>query len=402
MASITFREVQGESLKYWLLLGGIGLFVLLGLGAYLYMHHYGHVVTGMDNQIVWGLPHVFAVFLIVAASGSLNVASIASVFNKPMYKPLAPLSAILSLSLMAGGLLVLVLDLGRSDRLIVAMTNFNFKSMFTWNVFLYSGFFGLVGVYLWTMLDSTVKSYSKYAGTAAFLWRLILTTGTGSLFGFLIARDLYGTALLAPMFIIMSFAYGLAVYLMVLFAAYAWTGRPLGDAVVLRLKSLLAVFVAAVLYFVVIQHLTNLYFAKMHNVEAFILRDGGIYTQLFWIAQIGLGCVFPLVILLTALGKQRVWIMVACALIVLGGVAQMYVTIVGAQAFPLDMFPGMKVSSSFFDGAVHTYAPSLPELLLGLGGVAVALLITTFAVKVLRLLPANLDDITVAKLEHAV
>ena len=400
MASITFREVKGESLKYWMLLGGIGIFVLLGLGAYMYMHHYGHVVTGMDNQIVWGLPHVFAVFLIVAASGALNVASIASVFNKPMYKPLAPLSAILALALMAGGLLVLVLDLGRSDRLIVAMTNFNFKSMFTWNVFLYSGFFALVGVYLWTMLDSNVKAYSKYAGTAAFLWRLILTTGTGSLFGFLIARELYGTAMLAPMFIIMSFAYGLAVYLMVLFAAYAWTDRPLGNAVVLRLKNLLAVFVAAVLYFVVIHHLTNLYFAKMHGVEAFILRDGGIYTQLFWIVQIALGCVVPLVILLSSLGKQRLWIMVACALIVLGGMAQMYVTIIGAQAYPLDMFPGMIESSSFYDGQINSYTPSLPELLLGLGGVAIALLMTTFAVKVLRLLPAQLDDATVARLEH--
>ena len=400
MASITFREVAGDSPRYWLLMGGVGLFVLLGLGAYMYMHHYGHVVTGMDNQIVWGLPHVFAVFLIVAASGALNVASIASVFNKPLYKPLAPLSAILALALMAGGLLVLVLDLGRSDRLIVAMTNFNFKSMFTWNVFLYSGFFALVGVYLWTMLDRNVKGYTKHAGTAAFLWRLILTTGTGSLFGFLIARELYGSAMLAPMFIIMSFAYGLAVYLMVLFAAYAWTDRPLGDTVVLRLKNLLAVFVAAVLYFVVVHHLTNLYFEKKQDVEAFILRDGGIFTELFWIVQIGIGCVLPLIILLTRLGRQRKWIMIACALIVIGGIAQMYVTIIGAQAYPLDLFPGMKETSSFYDGMINPYAPSLPELLLGLGGVAIALLMTTFAVKVLRLLPANLDDATVAKLEH--
>jgi len=39
----------------------------------------------MNNQIVWGLPHVFAIFLIVAASGVLNVSSIGSVFNKPAY-----------------------------------------------------------------------------------------------------------------------------------------------------------------------------------------------------------------------------------------------------------------------------------------------------------------------------
>jgi molybdopterin-containing oxidoreductase family membrane subunit len=400
MASITFREVEGSSLKYWLLLGGMGLFVLFGALAWNFMHHHGHVVTGMDNQIVWGLPHVFAVFLIVAASGALNVASIASVFNKAMYKPLAPLSAILSLALMLGGLLVLVLDLGRSDRLIVAMTHFNFKSMFTWNVFLYSGFFALVGVYLWTMLDRNVKTYSKAAGTAAFIWRLILTTGTGSLFGFLVARELYGTAMLAPMFIIMSFAYGLAIYLMVLAAAYAWTGRSLGDAVMMRLKSLLAVFVAAVLYFVVVHHMTNLYFTKYHAVEAFVLRDGGIFTMLFWVGQVLIGGVAPLIILLSGLGRQRMWIMIACALIILGGVAQMYVTIIGAQAYPLDMFPGLVEKSAFFDGEVHAYSPSVPELFLGLGGVAIALLVTTFAVKVLRLLPASLDDATVAKLEH--
>jgi molybdopterin-containing oxidoreductase family membrane subunit len=45
-----------------------------GLSAH-HMETHGHVITGMNNQIVWGLPHVFAIFLIVAASGALNVAS---------------------------------------------------------------------------------------------------------------------------------------------------------------------------------------------------------------------------------------------------------------------------------------------------------------------------------------
>src|SRR5512134_1246395 len=220
MASITFREVEGSSLKYWLLFGALGLFVLFGALAWNYMEHHGHVVTGMDNQIVWGLPHVFAVFLIVAASGALNVASIASVFGKGLYKPMARLSALLAIALLAGGLMVLVLDLGRADRLIVAMTYYNFKSIFAWNVFLYTGFFVIVAAYLWTMMDRTVQGYGKGVGMLAFLWRLALTTGTGSIFGFLVARQLFDTALLAPMFVINSFSYGLAVFLLVLLAAY--------------------------------------------------------------------------------------------------------------------------------------------------------------------------------------
>ena len=43
---------------------------------------HGHIVTGMNNQVVWGMPHVFAMFMIVAASGALNVASIGSVFGQ--------------------------------------------------------------------------------------------------------------------------------------------------------------------------------------------------------------------------------------------------------------------------------------------------------------------------------
>src|SRR3989339_1420098 len=75
-----------------------GVVVLGALYAFFTLEHHGHVLTGMSNQIVWGLPHVFAVFLIVAASGALNVASIGSVFGKPIYKARAPLSGMLALA----------------------------------------------------------------------------------------------------------------------------------------------------------------------------------------------------------------------------------------------------------------------------------------------------------------
>ncbi|MCG8509824.1 MAG: polysulfide reductase NrfD, partial [Rhodospirillales bacterium] len=121
MAKIEFREVEGRSNEYLTLLGGLAVLVLIALGTAAYVEHAGHVVTGMTNQIPWGLPHVFAIFLIVAASGALNVASIGTVFGRILYKPLARLSGLLAFCLLAGGLAVLVLDLGRPDRLIISM-----------------------------------------------------------------------------------------------------------------------------------------------------------------------------------------------------------------------------------------------------------------------------------------
>ncbi len=396
MKPVLFTQIEGNSSGYWMLLGWLVAFVVAALGATWYMEHNGHWVTGMTNQIVWGTPHVFAVFLIVAASGALNVASISSVFGRVMYKPLARLSALLSLALLAGGLMVLVLDLGRPDRLIVAMTKYNFKSIFAWNIYLYTGFFVVVGIYLWMMLERRMNRHTKTAGLVAFIWRLALTTGTGSIFGFLVARQAYDAAIMAPMFIVMSFSFGLAIFLLVLMVTCKGTDRPLGDATVRKLKNLLGVFVAAVLYFVTVQHLTNLYATEHHGIEAFILRDGGIYTAVFWIGQIAIGGLAPLALLFhPTTGKDRTMIALAAAMIIVGGMAQIYVIIIGGQAFPLSIFPGYEVSSSFYDGIVTSYTPSLPEVALGLGGFAIAFAIVAIALRALPFLPASLADVDV-------
>ena len=393
MKKIEYSAIKGNSLGYYGLLGGLGLLMLIGLLAVWHMEHQGHWVTGMNNQIVWGMPHVFAVFLIVAASGALNVASVASVFRKEEYEPLARLSGLLAIALLAGGLVVLLLDLGRPDRLIVAMTYYNFKSIFAWNIILYTGFMAVVGIYLWMMMERKMNRFTKVAGFSAFIWRLILTTGTGSIFGFLVARSAYDTAIMAPMFIVMSFSFGLAIFILVLMGLYRWSDRPLGDSILFKLKNLLGVFVASVLYFVMAYHLTNLYITRDHGVEEFILLNGGIYTGLFWIVQIGLGSLVPLALLYSpSTGQSRGWIGIASLLVIIGGMAQMYVIIIGGQAFPMELFPGKEVSSSFYDGVVGSYAPSLPEIVLGIGGVAIALAATFVGVRVLRFLPSSLAD----------
>ncbi len=383
-----FRKIEGRA--FYALAGLLGLVALIGLGAAHYMETHGHVVTGMNNQIVWGLPHVFAVFMIVAASGVLNVASIGSVFGKKIYKARAPLSGLLAIALLAGGLTVLMLDLGRPDRLIVAMTHFNFKSIFALNVILYTGFFAIVAIYIWTMMERKMNAYSKYAGFSAFIWRLALTTATGSIFGFLVARQAYSSAILAPMFVIMSFSYGMAVFILVQSFMYAWNGLTLDSAILRRMKNLLATFAGAVLYFTIVYHMTNLYFAKQLAFEQFILLDGGVYTTLFWVGQILIGTLIPIGMLLhPTLGSKSKTVLIAAALVILGGFAQLYVLIVGGQAFPLELFPGMQESSTFFDGMIHHYSPSLPEFLLGVGGLGIAFLITTIAVRVLHFVPQD-------------
>nr|VFJ45447.1 MAG: prokaryotic molybdopterin-containing oxidoreductase family, membrane subunit [Candidatus Kentron sp. DK] len=397
MKTIDYVEIEGRSSGYLALVAILGLLAFAGLGASYYMEHRGHWVTGMSNQIVWGTPHIFAVFLIVAASGALNVASIASVFGRVMYKPLSRFSGLLAIALLVGGLVVLVLDLGRPDRLIVAMTSYNFKSVFAWNIFLYTGFILIVAAYLWMMMERRMNRYSKPVGMFAFVWRLALTTGTGSIFGFLVARESFDAAIMGPMFVVMSFSYGLAFFILSLMWVYRASDWLLGDAILQKLKNLLGVFVGGALYFVLVYHLTNLYITEHHGVEQFVLVSGGIYTQAFWFGVVILGSVIPfLIFYIPSTGRSRLGIMIGSLLVIVGGLAHMFVIIIGGQAYPLSMFPGKEVvvaqSGTFNFYGVASYAPSLPEIVLGVSGVAIALLLVSIALKVLRFLPDSLAD----------
>lgn len=385
--SYTNLETRSGFFDFLLVLNAI--IVAAGMGAVWYMEHNGHIVTGMSNKIVWGLPHVFAIFLIVAASGALNVASISSVFAKKPYKPYARLSGLLALSLLAGGLAVLVLDLGRPDRLLIAMTTYNFKSIFAWNIYLYTGFFAVVGIYLWTMMARGMSKYSKPMGYMAFVWRLILTTGTGSIFGFIVAREAFDSAIMAPLFIASSFVYGLAFTIVVLnLVARARQSQFLPPEMVGKFRGLLITFSAAVLFITIIFHITGLYATTHHDVEWFLLASGNIYSKLFWIGQIAIGSILPMALLAMSRKKNSTsTLMLPSILLLIGGICQIYVILIGGQAFPLDMFPGMEVSSTFQDGQIATYTPSLPEILLAVSGISITLLLSGIVMRMMPFLP---------------
>ena len=388
-----YREIDGRGAGYPMLLVVLALVTLAGVLAGHHMDVEGHHVTGMNNRIVWGLPHVFAVFLIVAASGALNVASLSSVFGRAAYEPLARLSGVLAIALLAGGLAVLVLDLGRPDRLVVAMTHYNVSSIFAWNILLYTGFMAVVVVYLWMHMERRMQRHVRRAGIVALAWRIVLTTGTGCIFGFLVARQAYDAAIMAPLFVAMSLSLGLAVFILVLAGAASMTARTLDDGLLRRLARLQALFVSVVLYFVVARHLANLYAAEHGAVERFLLVDGGQYPAVFWVGQILAGTLAPLAILWWRRPRSRGWIAAAAALVVVGGLSQIYGIVIGGQAAPLDIFPGKEViEGALVAGEPASYVASLPELLLGLGGVAVAGLILVIAVRVLRILPGRFGE----------
>ena len=81
--------------------------------------------------------------------------------------------------------------------------------------------------------------------------------------------------------------------------------------------------------------------------------------------------------------------MISSLLVVFGSFAAIYVIIISGQAFPLNIFNDyIIVESSFYDNVIHDYTPSLYEIGLGIGGVALSLIIILIAIRNLDFLPS--------------
>jgi molybdopterin-containing oxidoreductase family membrane subunit len=221
-------------------------------------------------------------------------------------------------------------------------------------------------------------------------WAVLVHSGTGAIFGFVGARELMHSPLLPPSFIAAALSSGTALMIIVLYFSFKCAGRKLDDALLRQLAKYLAVFLIVVGYFIFVENVTRSYWPANYEAQKFLLMSGNKYSIIFWTGMVGCGVVFPFLILSNRItGGSIKWILFASALVVGGVLAERYIIVIPAQVLPVEIFPGMKVTSDFQDGAVADYSISLAEAAFGLGIVSFVFLIYALALKFFELMPEN-------------
>lgn len=387
MEKIKYTTIEGNSTRFYIFLGVLSLLTLCGVWASYRMFHEGHSITGMTNSVPWGFPIVMSIYLIGLSAGSLVLSALASVFGKAEFKIFARIAAVLAALLLVGGLLSIILDWGRPDRLIVPFLYFNPRSMFSLNGILYSSYILICFLYLWAMFAEKEK-YVSILGWIAVFWAVLVHSGTGAIFGVVGARELYHSPLLPPSFIAAALSSGTALMILVVIATFKYTGRELDFSLIQKLASYLLIFIGIVAYFIFIENVTRTYIPEYYEAQKFLLLDGGKYPVIFWLGLVGCGIVFPFIILLLpGTGKSIPWIMGACVLVVAGVLAERYIIVIPGQVLPLDIFPGMEITSDFQDGIIAEYCISFVEALQAVGITAFIFLLYTLGLKFFELLP---------------
>ncbi len=396
-----FTTIEGTSSGYWLLVAVLGLLSLGGFWSSYMMFLHGHHTTGMTNAIPWGFPIVMAIYLIGLSAGSLVLSALSSVFGRTEFKPLARLSALLAALLLIGALMAIILDWGRPDRILVPFYSMNPRSMFSLNGMLYSTYIGICFVYLWAMFNDKEKLV-KLLGYTAVFWAVLVHSGTGAIFGFVGARELYSSPLLPPSFIAAALSSGTALMIMVLYGTFRLAGRTLDDELICRLGFYLAAFIVVVAYLVFIENVTRSYWPGNYAVQKFLLLFGNKYSLIFWIGMIGCGLLFPFIILANpATGGSIKWILFASALVVTGVLAERYIIVIPGQVMPMEMFPGYHVTGPFQDGQMIDYSVSFMEILFGLGITAFVFFLYALGLKFFEMMPdkAVIEQVAAVKKE---
>ncbi len=381
----TFITLERRSRGYRNAVIALGALALAGLVAFIISYVAGHQTFGSSNTVPWGLPIVLAIYLIGLSAGSLILSSLTYVFGREEYRPIARLAVFLAVVLIFGAMLAILVDLGRPEkfwRLFMFFYMNNMRSMFAINGILYGGYFVISLVYLGIIFAGKAAA-ARITGIIAAAWAILVHLGTGAIFGFIAAREAWFSALRPLEFLAAALTSGVALLIVAVVATFTLTKREVKNDMIASLGRLLAAFIIVLLVLVFIDKLTHLYAPER---DAVIYMLAGPSSWIFWVFQIGLGAVVPLVILFNRkLNKTVRWLMLAAAAVVVGVFFERYYLVIPGAAYPQAYAPG-HIEGVW--GATGSFALTPIEIILAVGIVAALGLFYLLGLKYLELTPA--------------
>ncbi len=385
---VQFESIEGRSRGYNALLVILAAFAVVGAVATWWVIKEGIWVTGMTMRVPWGLQIVMAVYYIGLSAGSLVISGLYGVFGKVEYKPFARIAVYLAMLFLIAGLLSILTDQGRMDRVFVEpFVYFNLQSMFSINPILYIGHILLCVIYLWALFNEKAR-LTKVIATTAFGWAFCVHSGTGAIFGFG-ARVLYESPLLPASFVAAAMASGTALMIMVIVGIFRLTKRHVDDALIIWLGRFLAICLLVVVYFLFVENAYRAYVVELRQAALYYLF-GGFHSILFWGGLLFAGCAVPMVILFSRrTGKSIRWVVAASVLVVFGVLCERYVIVIPGLTHPPDIVPGMEVVGTAFPEGIAAYSVSFVEVLQALGVLGVIGFLFAWGLKVMKLLPTE-------------
>ena len=385
--------------------GLIGLLLLIGLVSAFFVLRDGLVITNLSDSVPWGLWITIDLSSIALGAGAFTLSAMVYIFGLKHFRPLVRLAVFVGVIGYTSALLTLVMDIGRPDRFWHPWVYWNVHSVLweiTWCITLYLTILlveftpVIVETPLfdrWPRLRRLGHSIHRVApalAVAGLLVSLLHQSSLGATYGIIKARPIWFKPSMPIMFIISAVAVGPAATMAVALIIEWVTGRKTVDHSLLRTIARFSGLALLIYTYIKFWDLAAVsYYAHSPGAErAFeILSKHTPYSFGFWVGEVFIGLVVPVVLFLVPRFNRNPLALVGGALAAsLGIVINRWNVTVSGLVVPQDYFPG-----SGYQLAPGSYTPSLAEWGVALGVIGYILFAFTLAVHFLPLFPKGVD-----------
>jgi len=389
--------------------------LIVCLYAYSLQLRYGLGVTGLGDFVSWGLYLANFVFFVATSLIGMLISAVIGLIGKKWVTPLTRIAETIAVAFAAVAGLVIIMDMGRPERLTYVFIYGRFQSPILWDVTVVVTYFvlSLLLLFLPMIGDMAVirrkvptlpKLLSAVYRILSFNWTnapeqnkiiarcirillimiipaaLAIHTVTSWLFAMTL-RPGWDSTIFGPYFVTGAFVAGSAAVIIVMFILQK--NYKLNDYITdlhfNNMGKVLALVSFIYLYFNINEFLVPGY--KLKEGDAYHLHQllSGKDAVLFWFVQIGC-LVIPIILMLFRRFRKPLPVMMISVAVFLGAWLKRYIIVVPTQEHPF--LPIQHVPHKFM-----VYTPTLTEILITLAPFIMVLIIITLISKFFPVIP---------------
>ena len=363
--------------RYYAWMGLLSIFCLLGINAYAKQFANGLIVTGMSDEVSWGVYIANFTFLVGVAAAAVMMVIPVYIYDNEELHDLVIFGELLAVAAILMCLAFVTVDLGRPDRfwhLIPGLGQLNFPaSMLSWDVIVLNGYLLLnvhiCGYLLYCRYRNVKPSKWFYIPFVfvAIVWAVSIHTVTAFLYVGLGGRPFWNSSIVGPRFLASAFTAGPAIIILALQVIRRLTNYRITDKALLTLRSIVQVSMLINVFLLVNEVFKEFYSGNLHVASSKYLYLGlhGYHALVPWIWTAIVFNLVAMFLLVLPLSRSLKWLNLTCVLCIVGIWIEKGMGLVIPGFIPTPL------------GQMVEYRPSLNETLVCLGIWAFGLLCYT-------------------------
>ena len=396
-------------------MGFLGISLLACMYAYYIQFDKGLIVTGLRDYTSWGMYIANFVFFVATSLVGMLISSVLGLIGFKWVKPIARIAEIIAVAFAAIAGLVIVLDMGRPERLPFVFLYGRIQSPIIWDVTVVTTYLVISTLlYFLPLIPDLAISKGRMGHTPKWLQKtyevlsvnwmhtpqqykillkavrimliLIIPTAfaihtvTSWLFAVTL-RPGWDSSIFGPYFLTGAFVAGSAAVVIVMY--FVRMNYKLDKYLTLHhfdmMGKLLVLVSIVYLYFNINEYLVPGF--KMKTAEAIHLKElfVGEYAMMFWSVQL-LGLVIPIILLLFKFFRKPFSMLVISIVVLIAAWFKRFIIVVPTQNHPF--LPKQHVPDAWM-----VYHPTIVESAITLGTIILAVIIITILVKFFPVIP---------------